>query len=196
MEVLVQEKWGKEAGQRIMEEAERRLAQLCVENSSDSRAVKKHTEENIFPCISIYEALQKNGVTKEQSLEFMDESWSRRAKAGAESMRKILGFAGLYKLYPAMFQWVAKNQFGAAAGFQADFYDLGRKRCKFDMKKCLFCDTCERYGCPELTRCFCHVDDINNKELHPRLCWNRTRYMGGGGEICDFDIFVTEKNKD
>ncbi len=52
----------------------------------------------------------------------------------------------------------------------------------------LFADTCLKYNCPELTVCFCHVDDA---DLHPNLCRNRTQYMGGG-EFCDFDIFVKE----
>ncbi len=58
------------------------------------------------------------------------------------------------------------------------------------MTKCLFLDTCSKYGCPELTQCFCHTDDIKNADLHPNLCWNRTQFMKNGGAFCDFDIYV------
>lgn len=192
---FLNKRWGQKKAEEILQYAERRFTQLCQENESDGKAVKAHTEQDIFPCISLYEALQKNGISSEEALEFLDQSWSKKAQAGADSMRSVLKLFGLYKLYPRMFQWVAKNQFGTAAGFEAQFYDRGKYRCKFDMRKCLFFDTCKRYGCPELTKCFCHVDDINNKDLHPRLCWNRTKYMGGGGDLCDFDIFLTPLKK-
>ena len=192
-EPFILECWGEDKGSRIMELSYTRLEQLCRENSKDVKAVKTHTENNIFPCMSLYESMQECGIAADEALDFLDMLWSRRAEPGAASISKILKIAGLYKLYPAIFKFVAKNQFGVAAGFQAKFYDCGKGRCKFDMTKCLFCETCKRYGCPELTKCFCHVDDVNNGNLHPRLCWNRTQYMGGGGDLCDFDIFVIDK---
>ena len=191
-EPLLCRQWGNDIGEKIMQSSQIRLEQLSRENVSDPKAVKNHTEKDIFPCISLYESMQKEGIDRKEALEFLDRTWSSRAEEGANSLKSILKIPGLYKLYPAMFQWVAKNQFGTAAGFQAEFYDCGKYRCKFDMKKCLFYDTCRRYGCPELTQCFCHVDDVNNKGLHPGLCWNRTQCMGEGGEFCDFDIFVKD----
>ena len=187
---MISSRWGSEIGEKVENDALSRFEELCHENAEDNKEVKNHTEKNIFPCISLYEALQKNGISQEDALTFLDETWSERAKAGASQLRKTLKIAGLYKLYPAMFHFVAKNQFGTKARFSAKFYDCGKHRCKFDMTKCLFLDTCRKYNCPELTQCFCHTDDINNADLHPRLCWNRTQYMGGGGEYCDFDIFV------
>ena len=187
---FMDQKWGEEKSIRIRKAAERRLAELCQENASDPKPVKVHTEQDIFPCISLYEAMQQEGVPGKEAEEFLDWCWSKKAESGAKSMKKTLAFAGLYKLYPAMFRLVAKSQFGEKAGFQAKFYHTGPSRCKFDMKKCLSFDTCNRYGCPELTKCFCHVDDVNNENLHPRLIWNRTKYMGGGGDLCDFDIYL------
>ena len=190
---LVGQHWGEEFSQNVIDDADARWQELCAENSSACKAKKAHFIDNIFPCISYYEALQKHGIPQQEALEFMDECWSRRAQKGAESMRSMLRFCGLYKLYPMMFRFVAKQQFGSKAGFAANYYDCGKDRCKFDMTRCLFLDTCTKYGCPELTQCFCHTDDINNENLHPRLCWNRTQFMGNGGDLCDFDIYVTKK---
>lgn len=184
--------YGREMGQRIVKTAEKIWADLCAENRNDSRAVKVHTESNMFPCISLYKAMEQNGIPKEDALEYLDKSWSARAKKGADQLAMIFKIPGLYKLYPAIFEKVAKKQYGPAAGFEAVFYDKGKGHCKFDMVKCPFCETCARYGCPELTKCFCHVDDVNNENLHPKLKWNRSQYMGGGGELCDFDIFVVK----
>ena len=164
--------------------------ELCQKNQTVCKEKKSHLIDNIFPCISYYKALQMNGIPAQEALRFLDESWSFRAQKNADNTKKLLRFGGLYKLYPAMFQWVAKHQFGVKAGFSAKFYSCGKTRCKFDMTKCLFLDTCQAYGCPELTKCFCHTDDINNTNLHPNLCWNRTQFMGKGDALCDFDIYV------
>ena len=184
--------WGKDFTLCVMKSAEDHYLQLCAENYSDPKPIKAHTESNIYPCISLYNALQEVGVPPDEALSFLDEVWSLRAESGARIMQKGLKFAGLYKLYPAMFRIVAKKQYGANAGFRAKFYDCGKYHCKFDMTQCLFLNICRRYGCPELTKCFCHVDDINNRHLHPHLCWNRTKYMGKGDDFCDFDIFVQD----
>lgn len=193
--ILVEEQWGKRKSEEIIAAATIRWKELCEENKNACKEKQIHYVENIFPCISYYEALQKNGISKEEALTFMDESWSRQAQKSADSMKKMLRFLGLYKLYPSIFRWVAKQQFGTKAGFEADFYQTDRRCCKFDMKKCLFLDTCKKYGCPELTQCFCHTDDIKNVGLHPKLCWNRTQFMGNGGKFCDFEVYVKNQHK-
>ncbi len=190
----VEARWGGEMSERAAADAATRLRELCRENARACRAKRVHYANNLFPCISWYEALQKNGVSQRDALAFMDELWIERAARSAEATGKMLGYSGLYKLYPLIFRWVAKRQFGTKAGFEADFYRTGMTRCKFDMRKCLFLDTCEKYGCPELTQCFCHTDDAGNEGLHPNLCWNRTQYMGGGAAFCDFDIYVKKRD--
>ncbi len=192
---LVEAQWGKTISEKVISDATMRWKELCQENKQECKAKQVHYKNNIFPCISYYEALQMNGVAQQDALTFMDESWRKQAEKSAESMQKILSVLGLYKLYPAMFRWVAKRQFGTKAGFAADFYQTETTCCKFDMRKCLFLDTCQKYGCPELTQCFCHTDDIKNEDLHPKLCWNRTQYMGNGGAFCDFEIYVKKQNK-
>ena len=193
---VVKDHWPADISDKITNTAFARYKQLCIENNSVCRAKKKHYMDNIFPCISYYESLQTNGISKQDALNFLDKTWSKRAQKGADSTKSMLKHFGLYKLYPAMFKFVAKNQFGEKAGFKATFYKSDKKQCKFDMTRCLFLDTCKKYGCPELTICFCHTDDINNDNLHPDLCWNRTKYMGNGGDLCDFDIYVRKSKQD
>ncbi len=192
---FVKAQWGKPMSEKVIADAELRWMELCRENECACKEKKVHYTTAIFPCISYYEALQKNGISQPDALTFLDESWRKQAEKSARWMKKILGILGLYKRYPAMFRWVAKRQFGTKAGFEADFYQTEQTCCKFDMRKCLFLDTCRTYGCPELTQCFCHTDDIKNKDLHPNLCWNRTQYMGNGGELCDFEICVKEPDQ-
>ena len=190
VEGYLKEEYPLELVEKIIKRSEIIYSDLCKENQNDSKAIKQHTKHNLFPCISLYKAMLEAGINQAEALTFMDKSWSRKAKKAAESTKKMLSLFGLYKLYPAMFETVAKKQFGEKAGFKAKFYDLGKGHCKFDMTECLFAKTCKRYNCNELLKCFCHTDDINNQDLHPKLIWNRNKYMGKGDEYCDFDIYV------
>ena len=175
--------------------ARRRFTQLCRENAGDPKAVKAQTVHNLYPCLALYEGLQQAGVRQGDALRFLDRVWSLRAEPKASSIRKMLKIPGLYRLMPRIFRKVTLSQFGEAAGFQARFYDFGSKRCKFDMTKCLYCDLCRKYGCPELVPCFCHTDDVTSGHMHEKLLWNRTKTMGEGGDVCDFDLLITDEKQ-
>lgn len=175
--------------------AERRYRKLCRENSQDPKAVKKQTHKNLYPCMALYEGLLQSGVKSQDALKFLDSIWSLRAEKQAHSIRQLLKIPGLYKLMPKFYKMTTCRQFGEAAGFHAHFYDLGKNRCKFDMTKCLYCDLCKKYGCPELIPCFCHTDDVTSGHMHEKIRWNRTKTMGEGGDVCDFDIIVEETPK-
>ena len=192
---LLSETYGEAKSQLVLEYAWERYEQLCAETASDSKAVKAHTHGDIFPCISLYAALQRAGVAPEAAVEFLDRSWSRLAEPKARSMQAMCKIPGVYKLMPRIFRIVTEQQFGEKAGFRATFYPTDSTRVKFDMTQCLYCDVCRRYGVPELVKCFCHTDDVTDGHIHPRLCWNRTKTMGEGGDVCDFDLIVTEKSK-
>ena len=190
---LLCEQYGEAKGQLILEHAKKRFGQLCAENAGDSKAISRHTHGEIFPCIRLYRAMQEIGIPAVDAAAFLDRSWSRMAEPLAASMRGLCRIPGVYKLMPRIFAFVAKHQFGEKQGFQAKWYPTDKNRVKFDMTKCLYCDVCRRYGCPELVPCFCHTDDVTDGNMHPRLCWNRTKTMGEGADVCDFDLFVTEK---
>lgn len=79
----------------------------------------------------------------------------------------------------------ASDVSGPGAGFAAAELQTDRSIWRIDMTKCPYHDTCARYGCPELCRCFCDSDDISCAGLHPRLVWHRTKTLGRGGGCCD-----------
>ena len=176
--------------------ARRRLTRLCQENASDSKAVKAQTENNLYPCMALYEGLQQSGVRSGDALEFLDQVWSLRAIPKARSIQRMLKIPGFYKLMPWIFRKVTLSQFGEAAGFGPRFYETAKSRCKFDMTKCLYCDLCRKYGCPELVPCFCHTDEVTNGHMHEKLIWNRTGPMGEGADVCDFDLRIQNSGKE
>ena len=63
----------------------------------------------------------------------------------------------------------------------AGYYDL-------TIKKCLWHDACVRFGCPELCRLFCDVDDVTYGGLR-KIAFTRTKTLGYGGDCCDFHFY-------
>ena len=81
---------------------------------------------------------------------------------------------------------ISVRSFGTDAGFVYEFPETHGNEARFNIVRCPYFETCKRYGCPEITRCFCDGDDAGYGDLHPRLIWGRTRTIGRGGDCCDF----------
>ena len=195
MEKLLEEKLGWARTEMILDYASNNLEALCAQNTDETNAVKKHTVGSIYPCLSLYRALQKAGISQPDALKFLDWACSERARKQAASMQALCRIPGMAKLMPRLFKLVTNQSFGKKAGFSAAFYETEKTRCRFDMTKCLYCDVCRRNGCPELVPCFCHTDDVTDGNIHPRLLWNRTKIMGDGADCCDFDLIYLEEGK-
>ena len=189
------DKYGNIRGNRIMKRFNHEFRLLCQANPDEPRAVKRHTVGNAYPLIAFYRALLQEGESKDDALQFLDEVYSAQMEKTAALMRGIMKIPFLYKIVPVMWHIVTPLGYGRNAGFDYHFYKVGMKRVKFDMKKCIYCDVCRKNGCPELVPIFCHSDDINNENMHPLLKWNRTKMMGRGADVCDFDVIVLDKKK-
>jgi len=81
---------------------------------------------------------------------------------------------------------ISLNSFGTDAGFVYSFPETHGNEARFNIVRCPYFETCKRYGCPEITRCFCDGDDAGYGNLHPKLIWGRTKTIGRGGDCCDF----------
>ena len=192
---LMEDRYGWAKTEMILDHIQNEFDRLCRDNSEESSAVKAHTVEKIYPAIAAYRSLQQAGIPQADALRFLDESISQLAEPQAASMRAMCKLPLVRNLMPSIFRWVTLHTFGEKAGFQATFYPTGKTRCKFDMTKCLYCDVCRRNGCPELTVCFCHTDDVTDGNMHPTLLWNRTQTMAEGGDCCDFDLIHLQKGE-
>lgn len=146
---FLEKKYGKEMADKVISLAEIKYKGLLDDNRGESREVRKHTAEKIYPCISLYRSMVENGIEKKECVNFLDRTHSERAVKDAVSIQRAMKIPGMYKLMPKIFRWVTLNQFGEAAGFKAQFYNAGKGRVKFDMTKCLYCDVCRREGVPE-----------------------------------------------
>ncbi len=182
--------YGKEKAIRIARDANRRYEQLCIENKLESKAVQRHTNLEIYPCIALLDAQIRQGVPREVAIQFLFDYIECKSKRMENIIKKIMKIPGIYKKVPVLFGKMAKKNFGKAANFDAQYHVINKKEMRFDMNKCLYYDIFLYYQYPEMTQAYCQADDILYGNMHPKLSWERTKTLGNGDCICDFKIMV------
>ncbi len=170
-----------------------RLTALFIENDNASKEKRRHLEKQILPGIAIYETLQ-TVMPKEEALKTVHGYVEQHARGMKKIFLILMNIPGLYRKVPDIFAKQAKKLFGETAGFASREIQISNEVWRIDMIKCPYHDTCIKYGCPELCRCFCDSDDISYDGLHPKLSWHRTKTLGRGDELCDFCLKINEEN--
>ena len=184
---IIQRRLGTQEANQLLDLARQRSDQLRRENPDEPRCVRAHTDQ-AFDAIGLFEGLLAQGESRQEAARFLYETFAENAETSAAQMRKLMKLPGaVYTMAPA-FKIVTRLSFGTNAGFRYHFYKTGWKRTKFDMLRCPYCEVAKRYGCPEIVPAFCHTDDVNNENAHPRLHWKRTKTLGNGDDCCDFEI--------
>ena len=162
-----------------------RLQELLAENANESKEKRQHLKRQILPGIAAYETLQ-TVMPKDEALQTVHGYLEQYAGRAHRLIAGLLHVPGLYRLVPGVFVKSTRTAFGSAAGFAVTEIKADRTTWRIDMMKCPYNDTCIKYGCPELCRCFCDSDDISYAGLHPKLLWHRTKTLGRGDDRCDF----------
>ena len=169
-----------------------RLTKLRAENNDVSKEKRRHLESQILPGIAIYETLQAV-MSKDEALQTVHGYVEQRAYRTKKIFQILMHIPGLYRKVPGIFSVQTRKLFGEAAGFASHDIKTDGGVWRIDMIKCPYHDSCVKYGCPELCRCFCDSDDISYDGLHPKLYWHRTKTLGRGDELCDFCLKINEQ---
>ena len=189
-EKTAEERFPAQAAQ-LLASMHHRIEALREDNAGASREKWEHLESQIMPGIAIYEVLQ-TVVSKEEALQILHSYVNAHARKYHTLFRRLLKLPGLYHKMPGIFAKGVEEKFGTAAGFQAITHEATKDVIRFDMVRCPYHDACQKYGRPELCRCFCDSDDITYDGLHPKLLWHRTKTLGRGDDCCDFGLRVTK----
>ncbi len=184
------------AARRFPAQAERlntmfdaRLNALLAENANESKEKRQHLRRQILPGIAAYETLQ-TVMPPDEALQTIHGYLEQYAARAHRLITALLRIPGLYRLVPGVFVKSTRTAFGSAAGFAVTEIKADKATWRIDMMKCPYNDTCIKYGCPELCRCFCDSDDISYAGLHPKLLWHRTKTLGRGDDRCDFCLKI------
>ena len=183
---------GRNRARCIAVKAQRRYQKLCLENSSDPKALRAHTFKRLYTAIAAYEALREDGIGQEKAVWYIREYFQRFAAAYVPHLQRTIRIFRLAKRIPALFTKTSVKSFGTDAGFEYEFPESSGNEARFNIVHCPYYETCKRYGCPEITHVFCDGDDAGYGNLHPMLKWGRTKTIGRGGDCCDFLLKYSE----
>lgn len=186
----LEKRFGEDRARVIIDKAWRRYAEIVAENKDEPKAYYTHTRKRIYPAISMFDALISEGVSRDETIEFLIGYSAFRAETMAPLVKRILKIPGLYKKVPRFFFNMTQKNFGPHMGFKSENQYVDETLMRFDMTVCPYNDKCTQYGCPEIVKGFCKGDDILYGEMHPKLSWERTKTLGCGDDVCDFKIRV------
>ena len=189
----LEKKYGSEKAQAIMDKAWKRYDELVEENKDEPKAYYTHTRQRIYPGVSMFDAMIDEGISREETVEFITSYSAWRAQQMAPIVRKIMKIPGIYRKVPKFFYKMTAKSFGPHMGFVQENGYVSTDEMRFDMVKCPYQDMCTKYGCPEIVKGYCNGDDILYGNMHPRLSWDRTKTLGHGDDVCNFKIHIKEK---
>ena len=182
---------------QIKAEANRSFQQLTEENRDIPKALKQHTDTNIFPAIAVYKTLLQHGMEPEAACDVIRRFFVKICGVMFKPVSWYLHIGGLYHQYPAGMVKHSLRDFSPEAGFT---YRMPKKEnpavARFDIVSCPYHAMCEKYNCLELNPAFCDSDDAKYGHLHKNLKWARTGTIGKGAPCCDFRIIDTARCPD
>ena len=182
---------------QIKVEANHRFCQLTEDNKDIPKALKQHTETNIFPAIAVYKTLMKHGMEPEKACNVIRRFFVRICSVMFKPVSWYLHIGGLYHRYPAGMVRHSLRDFSPEAGFKYRMPETENPAvARFDIVSCPYHAMCEKYDCLELNPAFCDSDDAKYGHLHKNLRWARTGTIGNGASCCDFRIIDTSRCPD
>ena len=175
---------GPEQGSALFARQEQTLALLLENQQGKSKSQMKTLAQRILPCIALYKALQKDGLTQQQAYacvqSYMQTGVAAKQRASMAKMERVPGF---YRLYSTIFLRVMRtaDQWQSTQSQSRDAFEV-------TIRKCLWHTACMENGCAELCRLFCDVDNVTYGGRR-KIGFARTRTLGYGGDCCDFHFF-------
>lgn len=190
MENYINNNFDKQITESICKKADDKLTELkenCMEKSKNRR---NNLFKSIFPTIAIYHALQMQ-VSKEEAFEHMRKMISDNTKKTARKMYERMGkLPFFFSLFRKMFTMGLKGD-----SWDVEWVENNKTNFEYNIKRCLWNDTFERYDCPELCALFCNNDEINFTNVSPKMRFERRGALGYGNDMCDFHFYAIKKNK-
>ncbi len=190
-------KFSKKEYREIVQEANTLFKELTDENRDLPKALKKHTETNIFPAIAVYKTLIKHGMRSETATDMIRSFFSKLCGIIFIPVSWYQHIGGNYHRYPAGMVKNSLRDFSPDAGFEYRMPEnIDPAVARFDIVSCPYHAMCEKYDCLELNPAFCDSDDAKYGHLHKNLKWARTGTIGKGSPCCDFRIIDVSRCPD
>ncbi len=184
------EKYGNEKAINIQSRAYKRFEELCLENASETKEVRVHTRDRIYPAIALFDSLLENGVMRDEAVNFVMDYYAYRWNIMAKQINTFMSLPFVYKFFKKICRMSTEKNFGEKAGFDARFHETSKDEVCFDMMQCPYLNKCRDYGCAELIEAYCKGDDICYSNMHKKIIFKRTKNLADGDDCCRFNFKI------
>lgn len=142
---------------------------------------KKTQIGSILPKIALYKTFVELGISKDESKELVRHSSHYIANKAHIILKTLFKIPKFQKV----FRMVMRKGMKEDEIWHSNILKDDDKNFAMDVTKCLWKDTCDYFGCPEICEVFCSNDNVvfgNNDKIE----FQRTKTLGTEGEKCDF----------
>lgn len=155
-----------------------------------NRHLRFHVEDNILVGLAIYRVFLSEGKSQADAFAETRGFLAASAEIG-QSMRiirlakRFLPSSWFYPLIRRSVRYQMRVMF-PAENWGTRWLEDSPRRLAFDTTRCLYLETLNAYGAPELTPAFCNVDDVLGAVMFPEVIFERSGTLARGSDRCDF----------
>ncbi|MCM1126479.1 MAG: L-2-amino-thiazoline-4-carboxylic acid hydrolase [Lachnospiraceae bacterium] len=177
--------FGEQKGIFLFEKQELLFQTLIERSKGKSKSQLKTLTQTILPVVALYQVLAEFEPEEDAVFNIMRKYMIDIVAADKNlSMAKMEKVPGFFYIYRSIFLKVMRT-----SDLWESTQKCGEKCYDVTITKCLWHEACLTYGCPELCRLFCDVDDVTYGGLN-KIGFHRTKTLGCGGDCCDFHFFM------
>lgn len=176
-------RYGIEAAEQIWQKAGTNLETFSQQYDYLPKAVKIHTDGNMFRNAALYMAVKEHD--SENALAILDEGARKEGARVAKLLSLLLCIPGMKSVMLRVFYKMLDNFFGEDAEFRSIRHCASGSEVRFDITQCPYCKYLTEIGCPEITQVSCNIDEYIYGNL-PGLEFKRAGTLGTGADKCDF----------
>ncbi len=183
------ENFGQQRGDEIYAKQQLRLEELLAKTVGKTKQQMKTLRITIMPRIALYQVLQEEGLSQEDSYGIVKTYMVDVVSANmVKKFRKLDRIPFLYRLLKKNI----KNNLLNSGNWEATLVSEDKNSFAMDVHKCLWYDATVENNCPELCRAFCECDDILFGAFS-KVEFYREGSLGMDAPKCDFKFTKAKK---
>lgn len=180
------QRFGNSRGKIIFHKAEMIYSELCEKAEyRNSAVISQHLQQNLFPPMAYYKALQSEEIPQMAALEYVRQETQKAANFKKAEMKKLTNLPFTYTLYRLGAKKHMRRNF-PDEGWKTEWIKFNGKEIHFNLHRCIYWELTNKYACPELCCVYCENDNISFSGLLPKIRFERNGTLGNGSPYCDF----------
>lgn len=183
--------FGKEKAEILFQKAEKEYNELLPLADNESKSRKKNLVQGIYPFAALYRVLLSENMSRDEAMNHMFAIMKVHTLAGNRKNYERMGkLPFFFSIFRKMFTMGLSGD-----SWQVEWIANDPEHFEYNIRKCLWHDTCRELGCPELCRIFCRNDELNFIDVSRHLYFTRSKTLGDDQDCCDFHFYPSAPKK-